>query len=151
MNVLGSRLHGALLARGGCLERSAPEKRKNQLMDAVRNDQPMAHTVFFTLKEPTPENIERCTSACHQYLANHDGILYFACGSRAAEYSREVNDTDFHVSLHLLFQSSRAHDIYQDHPEHKKFIDECKPLWAKVRVFDDYVEGVRLTENPNLT
>jgi hypothetical protein len=32
-----------------------------------------------------------------------------------------------------------AHDKYQDHERHKKFIDENKGNWDKVRVFDSWV------------
>src|SRR5690242_7739068 len=91
----------------------------------------MGHSVFFTLKEPTAANVEKCVSACKKYLSIHPGTVFFACGTRAEEFTREVNDQDFHVSLHLVFQSKAAHDEYQEHPEHHQFIDECKPLWAK--------------------
>ena len=32
-----------------------------------------------------------------------------------------------------------AHDAYQDDATHNKFIDENKPNWAAVRVFDSLV------------
>ena len=108
-------------------------------MVVARDGAFMGHAVFFTLKEPSKENIEKCVSACREYLSDHEGTVFFACGTRAADYSREVNDKDFHVSLHLVFRDSAAHDKYQDHPQHIKFIAECKDLWAKVRVFDDFV------------
>ncbi|MFN0050588.1 MAG: Dabb family protein [Planctomycetales bacterium] len=31
------------------------------------------------------------------------------------------------------------HDAYQQHPLHKQFIDESRPNWKKVRVFDSDV------------
>ena len=40
------------------------------------------------------------------------------------------------MALHLVFADKAAHDKYQDHPEHLKFIEENKAVWAKVRVFD---------------
>ena len=33
-----------------------------------------------------------------------------------------------------------AHDTYQDHPRHLRFIEENKELWSKVRVFDSYLD-----------
>jgi hypothetical protein len=104
----------------------------------------MGHTVYFTLKDGSKENVDKCVNACKKYLAKHEGTVFFACGSRAADFTREVNDQDFHVSLHLIFKNKAAHDKYQDHPEHQKFIDECKDLWAKVRVFDDYLDSVEI-------
>jgi nitrilase len=53
--------------------------------------------------------------------------------------NRDVNDRDFDVALHLVFESKAAHDKYQTHPRHLKLIEENKHLWSKVRVFDSYV------------
>lgn len=66
--------------------------------------------------------------------------MFFAAGTLAQEFAREVNDRDFQVGLHVVFASKADHDRYQDHPEHLKFIEEQKENWAKVRVFDSYVE-----------
>jgi len=107
----------------------------------------LGHTVFFTLKDGSKENVDKCVNACRKYLAKHEGTIFFACGSRAEEFSREVNDKEFHVSLHVIFKTKADHDRYQDHPDHKKFIEECKDNWAKVRVFDDYLAGM---ETPGL-
>jgi hypothetical protein len=38
-----------------------------------------------------------------------------------------------------VFESKEAHDRYQDHPRHKKFIEESKDAWKRVRVFDSYL------------
>jgi hypothetical protein len=35
-----------------------------------------------------------------------------------------------------VFRSLADHDAYQQHPKHLQFIDENKPTWKKVRVFD---------------
>jgi hypothetical protein len=50
-----------------------------------------------------------------------------------------VNDLDFDVNLTLVFDGKASHDDYQSDPTHNQFIDENKPTWAKVRVFDSYV------------
>ena len=47
-----------------------------------------------------------------------------------------MNDKQFDVALHVVFESRAAHDQYQVHPRHVKFIEENKPNWATVRVFD---------------
>jgi hypothetical protein len=74
--------------------------------------------------------------ACKKYLDGHQGVAYFSVGTRNAELEREVNDRDYDVALHLVFKNKAAHDRYQDHQRHLAFIDECKGLWSKVRVFD---------------
>jgi hypothetical protein len=52
---------------------------------------------------------------------------------------REVNVLDWDVGLHLVFVDKAAHDSYQTDPSHVKFIEENKPNWAGVRVFDSVV------------
>jgi Stress responsive A/B Barrel Domain len=39
----------------------------------------------------------------------------------------------------MVFASKEAHDQYQEHPKHLKFIEENKENWEKVRVFDTYL------------
>lgn len=99
----------------------------------------LAHTVFFTLSDPTPEKVDGLVTACKKYLNVQPGIVFFAAGQLCAELDRPVNDRDFHVALHLVFADRAAHDAYQDDPTHKLFIDEQKPHWARVRVFDSNV------------
>jgi len=50
-----------------------------------------------------------------------------------------VNDRDFDVALHILFQDQAAHDRYQDDARHHQFIAENQANWKKVRVFDSVV------------
>lgn len=100
----------------------------------------LAHNVFFSLTDASPAAQEALVAACQRYLKNHQGVVFFAAGTLASEFTREVNDRDFHVALHVVFASKADHDRYQVHPEHLKFIDEQKGNWAKVRVFDSYVE-----------
>ena len=105
-----------------------------------RTDGPMlAHMVFFTLKDSTSQNREKLVAACKKYLTDHPGTVYFSAGTRAEELSRDVNDKEFDVALHLVFKDKASHDLYQDAPRHLEFIDENKASWAKVRVFDSYV------------
>ena len=54
-----------------------------------------------------------------------------------------MNDRDFDVALHIVFDSIEAHDAYQDAPSHHQFINENKPNWKVVRVFDADVESRR--------
>jgi len=103
-------------------------------------DKQVAHMVFFKLKDSTPEGRAKLVAACKKYLSKHDGTVYFSAGVIAEDFQRAVNDRDFDVALHVVFKNKEAHDTYQDHERHKKFIDENKDTWATVRVFDSYVE-----------
>lgn len=100
----------------------------------------LAHNVYFSLHDRSPDAIRRLLDSCRTHLANRPGVVFFACGELASECNRPVNDRDFDVSLHLVFKSVDDHEHYQkSDAEHQKFIGECKPNWAKVRVFDSVV------------
>lgn len=99
----------------------------------------LAHNVFFTLKEDTPQNRQRLVDACYKYLKDHPGVVYFGAGTLVEELDRPVNDRAFQVGLHVVFDSRQSHDRYQTAETHLKFIEENKSTWEKVRVFDTYV------------
>ena len=99
----------------------------------------LAHNVFFKLKDPTEANVAALVAACKKYLNVQPGIVFFATGPICKELARDVNDQNWDVGLHLVFDSKASHDNYQDDPEHVKFVDENKPNWAGARVFDSYV------------
>lgn len=99
----------------------------------------LAHVVYFKLNESSQPNREKLVAGCRQYLSGHEGTVYFAVGTLAEELSREVNDKDFDVSLIVVFRTKAAHDVYQEHPRHLKFIEEYQDLWSGVRVFDSLI------------
>ena len=96
----------------------------------------LAHIVFFQLKDASPEAVTRQIDACQKHLTDHEGTLFFAVGTRTPDLLREVNDRDFHVALHVIFDSRESHDRYQAHERHLQFIAENKDNWQQVRVFD---------------
>jgi hypothetical protein len=102
-------------------------------------DPQLAHMVYFKLNDNSGGNKAKLLAACKALLAGHPGTVSFAAGTLAGDLNREINDRDFDVSLHLVFVNKEAHDKYQQHPRHLKFIEENKDNWAKVRVFDSYL------------
>jgi hypothetical protein len=103
-------------------------------------DKQLGHMVFFTLKERSPEQRQKLVGLCKKYLVDHPGTVYFSVGSIAEDLDREVNVRDFDVALHLVFKNKKFHDEYQVAPRHLSFVEEGKPLWEKVRVFDSYLQ-----------
>jgi len=104
-------------------------------------DRMLAHDVYFSLKDNSPQAKEKLIAACKKYLSDHPGTVWFAAGPLASELKREVNDLDFDVALHVVFKNKAAHDEYAKAERHLKFIEENKDNWKKVRVFDSYVEA----------
>jgi len=102
----------------------------------------LAHNVFFQLEDSSEPAVEKLIADCKRYLAPHEGIVFFACGSLAKELNRDVNDRDFDVALHIVFRTKADHDAYQSTPGHQQFIEANKENWKQVRVFDSVVETV---------
>ncbi len=102
----------------------------------LMSEQRLSHVVFFTLKDSSDAAIQTLLDACHKYLKDHPGVVYFGAGTLAKEYARPVNDHAFHVCLNVVFDSRASHDVYQTAPDHLKFIADHKESWEKVRVFD---------------
>lgn len=96
----------------------------------------LAHMVYFTLADNSEAKIQELIDACHKYLNNHPGLIYFSVGRLNKDLARPVNDHGFEVALNLVFESREAHDQYQVAPRHNQFIEEQKPNWKQVRVFD---------------
>lgn len=100
----------------------------------------LAHNVFFTLKDRSEAARQKLVASCRKYLTGHPGTVLFACGTRAEALNRPVNDRDFDVGLHIVFQNQAMHDRYQQAPRHEQFVEENKESWQTVRVFDSMVE-----------
>jgi len=100
----------------------------------------LAHDVYFTLHDASDEAKAKLVKACLHYLSGYEGCVSLSAGARAQEFDRAVNDQAFHVALHATFVDRAAHDAYQEHPRHKVFIEESRPNWKQVRVFDSWVD-----------
>ena len=97
------------------------------------------HTVFFWLHPDVSAQDEARFADEVAQLLTIEHIASGQAGHPAATEAREVTDHSFHTSLHLQFATQADHDLYQEHPEHLRFIDACKDLWAQAKVFDSQV------------
>ena len=121
-------LTGSLFALASCATSTAE--------DATLAEPMLTHAVFFDLKNDDPASIQALVDGCYEYLAPHDGIVYFSAGSRHLDYQREVNDLGFDVALTIVFENTAAQDAYQVTEPHLQFIETFNENWASVRVFD---------------
>ena len=103
-------------------------------------DAQLAHIVYFTLHENSPEKVEQLLAACQHYLTGHEGTIYFSVGTLVEDLEREVNQRDFDVALHVIFADRQSHDLYQVSERHQDFIASNRDNWSQVRVFDSYLE-----------
>ena len=93
------------------------------------------HHVFFWLKEPKNAEARTNFEKGLQGLITVPQIQSSHIGT-PVESPREVVDDSFTYSYMAFFKSKEDQEIYQTHPIHLKFIEDCQHLWEKVIVFD---------------
>lgn len=94
------------------------------------------HHVYFWLKNP--DNKDECKlfmKNLTKFLKEVDVILSAHVGEPAGT-PREVVDNSYHYDLLVNFKNKEEQDIYQEHPAHKKFVEDTAHLWTKVQVYD---------------
>ena len=94
------------------------------------------HIVYFWLKHPDSEEDRAALIAGLETLKAVPTIKDLHIGVPAATEARDVLDNSFDVSEVMVFEDMDGHNVYQTHPLHKQFVDECGHLWAKVLVRD---------------
>ncbi len=94
------------------------------------------HNVFFWLRDGgDAADASRIANGCTTHLTGIPGVLRLTVGSPAGT-DRGVVDNSYGVALLMEFADEAAHDVYQDHPDHLRFIDECSKFWSRVQVYD---------------
>jgi len=93
------------------------------------------HHVFFWLKEPENQEAKAQFEKGLADLVKVPQILKFHI-ARPVESPREVVDDSFTYSYMAFFKNKEDQDVYQTHPIHLKFIEDCQHLWTKVIVYD---------------
>ena len=96
----------------------------------------LVHHVFFWLKNPgSAEDLAKLLAGIRG-LGQIETVRGIHVGVPASTEKRDVVDNSFSASEILYFDDTAGQKTYQDHPLHKKFIDECSGLWSKVIVYD---------------
>jgi len=93
------------------------------------------HHVFFLLKNPKNQEARAEFEKGLQGLITVPQIQSSHIGT-PVESSREVVDDSFTYSYMAFFKNKENQTIYQTHPIHLEFIEDCQHLWEKVIVYD---------------
>jgi len=93
------------------------------------------HIVFFWLVDDTAEVKDKFLKELNNFVNEVDEIKKVHIGP-PADTDRDVIDNTYSYNMLLTFDSKKQQDIYQDHPAHKKFIENASSLWKKVLVYD---------------
>ena len=93
---------------------------------------------FWGRENGTPQDVELLAQGCRTHLSDIPGVLRLEV-SVPAGTDRPVVDNSYAVSLLVEFADAAAQDVYQEHPDHYRFIDACKQYWSRVQVYDSLV------------
>lgn len=118
------------LAATGLVSLSGQAEAKEAPMKKI-----FVHHVFFWLKEPKNAEARKEFEKGLQALVKVPQIQNYHIGT-PVESPREVVDDSFSYSYMAFFKSAADQDIYQTHPIHLKFVEDCQHLWNKVIVYD---------------
>ena len=96
----------------------------------------LIHHVFFWLKNPSSKEDLNKLIAGLKTLSKIETVRQIHIGVPASTEKRDVVDNSYSASEILYFDDLAGQKIYQDHPIHKKFVEDCSGLWEKVIVYD---------------
>ncbi len=100
------------------------------------------HNVFFWLRHA--DAAPRVADGCERHLSGIPGIVRLTVGFPSGPSKLPV-DSSYGVALLVEFTNRAAHDAYEIHPDHLRFIDEFGPQFSHVVVYD--VEPVAVSRH----
>jgi len=101
--------------------------------------QSLFHSLYFSLSDKSPANIEKFTSICVKFLSPHPGILQFTTGG-LTDINRDVSVRNFEVGVDIIYESKQAYDEYQKSDGHEEFFPATKGMIETTQVFDSYLK-----------
>lgn len=105
-------------------------------MQTNNDKKQLVHHVFFWLKNrDSKEDLAKLLEGLHT-LAKIETIRKLHIGVPASTEQRPVVDSSYSASELMFFDDIEGQNVYQVHPIHKKFIENCSHLWEKVVVYD---------------
>jgi len=105
-------------------------------MEPTKDKKQLVHHVFFWLKNrDSKEDLKKLLEGL-ETLRKIETIRKMHIGVPASTEQRPVVDSSYSASELMFFDDLAGQSVYQDHPIHKKFIENCSHLWEKVIVYD---------------
>ena len=102
----------------------------------TKNKKQLAHHVFFWLKNrDSKEDLRKLLDGL-KTLEKIESVRRLHIGVPASTEQRPVVDSSYSASELIFFDDVAGQNIYQEHPVHKKFVEQCSHLWEKVIVYD---------------
>lgn len=96
----------------------------------------LQHTVYFYLNEDVTEEQKQQFVEGLEALVSIDEVYKSEIGVPGDTPEREVTDHSFGYSIFTWFETMEDYEVYAEHPDHMKFIEQFEGLWADVKVYD---------------
>ena len=96
----------------------------------------LTHQVYFWLKDPQNKESKAQLKKGLERLLTIETIHSGHIGIPAATVARDVVDHSYAFAYHTTFETLQDHEVYQTHPVHLEFIENCQHLWERVQVYD---------------
>ncbi len=93
------------------------------------------HHVFFWMSPDATDADRAQLKQGMETLTTIEGIKQWHTGT-PADTDRPVIERSYAFSWLLIFDTSAQQEVYQSHPTHLQFIENCGHLWTKVIVYD---------------
>lgn len=94
------------------------------------------HTVVFWLKEGTDEaSRNQVIADCNELLTKIPTVRHLWAGV-PANTPRPIVDNSYSLTLTVALDDREGHDLYQDHPLHKEFIERNKSHFDRFTIYD---------------
>jgi hypothetical protein len=103
-------------------------------------DHPFCHHVYFWLNNPDDPADRTAFENGISELLKIPEIKSYHIGIPAQTGHREVVDGSYTYSYMVFFENEQGHDVYQQHPIHVKFVEDCQHLWNRVVVYDSVLK-----------
>lgn len=125
----------ALLALGSSVRAEKKSNSEAPVGDGRELEGGFFHIVYFWLVDDSMEVKKNFLKELNLFIQEVEEIKKVHVGP-PADTDRDVIDNSYSYNLLVTFDSKKEHDIYQEHPAHKKFIENASSLWEKVLVYD---------------
>lgn len=96
----------------------------------------LVHAVYFWLKPELSADQRADFRRGVESLAEIKCVEKVFVGAPAATERRPIVDASYAVALVVICQDVAAHDAYQAHPIHLKFVERYKTFWSRVQIYD---------------
>jgi hypothetical protein len=93
------------------------------------------HAVYFWLRDGLSDHDRDTFVRGVSSLTTIESVQHGHVGV-PAETNRSIIERSYSYGLVLFFPDRAAHDVYQTHPVHDRFREQCSTFWRKVLIYD---------------